>query len=139
MISYLQNKFIISVGDATTEKLLSFNIIPNLAIIDKKERRTKKEITFDTNSLFYNQFRCKNEAGTISDDAINVIKKAIVNDNNSIIIVDGEEDLLTLVAISLSKEDYIVVYGQPLEGMVLINVDNLIMSQANYLISKIKK
>lgn len=38
------NRFVVSVGDTTTNKLLSFNIIPNIAIVDGKERRIATNI-----------------------------------------------------------------------------------------------
>ena len=36
------SKTIITVGDATTEKILSFDLMPNLAIIDGIEKTIKK-------------------------------------------------------------------------------------------------
>src|SRR5919108_2068767 len=38
-------KKIISVGDATTEHLISFGIVPNVSVIDGKERRMKRTYT----------------------------------------------------------------------------------------------
>ena len=40
----------------------------------------------------------------------------------SAVIVDGEEDLLALVAISVAPDGSLVVYGQPNEGLVLVPV-----------------
>ncbi|HMK82220.1 MAG TPA: DUF359 domain-containing protein, partial [Candidatus Bathyarchaeia archaeon] len=37
-------------------------------------------------------------------------------------IVDGEEDLLVLVVIAVAPVGSLVVYGQPNEGIVLVNV-----------------
>jgi uncharacterized protein (UPF0218 family) len=34
--------------------------------------------------------------------------------------VDGEEDLLTLIAILYVPEDSFVIYGQPYEGIVVV-------------------
>src|ERR687892_2588390 len=36
-------KKIISVGDATTDRLISFGIIPNISVVDGKERRMERE------------------------------------------------------------------------------------------------
>lgn len=38
-------------------------------------------------------------------------------------IVDGEEDLLTLVAMAVAPLGSFVIYGQPREGVVLVEVD----------------
>ncbi len=37
-------------------------------------------------------------------------------------VVDGEEDLLTLVAVLCAPENSLVVYGQPHEGIVVVKV-----------------
>jgi uncharacterized protein (UPF0218 family) len=36
--------------------------------------------------------------------------------------VDGEEDLLTLIAVLNAPEKSLVVYGQPYEGIVVVKV-----------------
>ena len=38
------------------------------------------------------------------------------------LLVDGEEDLLALTAILCAPENSLVIYGQPHEGIVVINV-----------------
>ncbi|MDI6805914.1 MAG: DUF359 domain-containing protein, partial [Candidatus Bathyarchaeia archaeon] len=37
-------------------------------------------------------------------------------------IVDGEEDLLTLIAVLYAPQNSFVVYGQPYEGIVVVKV-----------------
>jgi len=37
-------------------------------------------------------------------------------------MVDGEEDLLTLVVVLSAPEDALVVYGQPHRGIVVVKV-----------------
>ena len=41
---YLKTPLIISVGDATTEKLLSLGIVPSIQIVDGKERRERRKL-----------------------------------------------------------------------------------------------
>jgi len=38
------------------------------------------------------------------------------------VIVDGEEDLLTLVTVLSAPDDALVVYGQPHKGIVVVKV-----------------
>jgi hypothetical protein len=38
------------------------------------------------------------------------------------IVVEGEEDLLTLIAIMNAPQESLVVYGQPHEGIVVVKV-----------------
>jgi hypothetical protein len=62
-----------------------------------------------------------NAQGSINSASWDVIDQAI-KIGNSAVIVEGEEDLLALVAISVAPEGSLVVYGQPNEGIVLVNV-----------------
>jgi len=39
------------------------------------------------------------------------------------VLVEGEEDLLTIVAVLCAPEGSVVLYGQPGEGAVLIEVN----------------
>ncbi|MGN6629697.1 MAG: DUF359 domain-containing protein, partial [Candidatus Nitrosocosmicus sp.] len=52
---------IVTVGDTTTDKLLNFGFIPNLSIIDNKEKRILKDtpIEYDVEKKIY----CENKPG----------------------------------------------------------------------------
>ncbi len=63
-----------------------------------------------------------NPQGTITQEAILAIKNAIEEKVHTHIVVKGEEDLLTLVAVLLAPEKAFVVYGQPHCGIVLVRV-----------------
>ena len=39
----LENSYVVTVGDRTTEKMIEFGLIPSLQIIDSKEKREKRE------------------------------------------------------------------------------------------------
>jgi len=127
-----ESKMIITVGDATTEKILSFGLMPNLAIIDGMERRIKRsesEIlnlknTFSSKNHIYNQYQCKNTKGTISKEAYLIIKKILFEEEQAIIFIEGEEDLLALPVFALAPLDSIVFYGQPLEGIVMVKIND---------------
>jgi GTP-dependent dephospho-CoA kinase len=64
----------------------------------------------------------KNPQGTISEEALEAVQKALESDKHVHIIVDGEEDLLTLIAVLCAPEKSLVVYGQPHEGIVVVKV-----------------
>jgi uncharacterized protein (UPF0218 family) len=140
-----ESKMMITVGDATTEKILSFELMPNLAIIDGIERRIKRselEILnlknrFLTKNHIYNQYQCKNTKGTISKEAYITIKKVLVEGEQAIIFIEGEEDLLALPVFALAPLDSIVFYGQPLEGVVMVKVNNKIKNKSTNLIKSI--
>ncbi|MFB5646387.1 MAG: DUF359 domain-containing protein, partial [Nitrosopumilaceae archaeon] len=56
-----ENSFLITVGDATTEKMQNFGIIPSLQIIDAQEKRVKREPP--KTSKISTNLSCKNPAG----------------------------------------------------------------------------
>ncbi|MDR0900235.1 MAG: DUF359 domain-containing protein [Methanobrevibacter sp.] len=135
-------KFLISVGDATTNNLLNAKIYPNISIIDNLIQRKNYDhkITYTENIL-----KAINPPGTITDDLWETIElaieKAIGNDKpvqKQLIIVEGEEDLAVLPSIIMAPEETMVLYGQPNEGLVLVNVSE-VKDRANKLLKMFKK
>jgi len=109
---------IIAVGDTVSRNLNEHQLNPHLSITDNKRMRKKiKSRKFSTKLL-----NVKNPQGTITEEAITAIKKALRSGERVHIIVDGEEDLLVLIAILYAPECSLVVYGQPCEGIVVIKV-----------------
>lgn len=116
--------FLISVGDATFNNLINNNILPNVGIIDNLIKR--KNHVWDHLPM-ENILNVKNSAGTITDDLCKCIKEAILlaeDGEDQLIIVDGEEDLAVLPCILIAPEDTIILYGQPNEGLVLLNASD---------------
>ena len=66
-----------------------------------------------------------NPQGTITQEAIFAIKEALERNEHTHIVVDGEEDLLTLIAVLYAPENAFVVYGQPYSGIVVVKVSRL--------------
>lgn len=120
-----KNNLIIIVGDYTSRILYEKGIYANLYIVDSKIERKPIE-KFIINS--YIKIYAYNQAGTISSSAINAVKKAfklISKEKKRVIIyIDGEEDLLTLLAIKFAPKNSIIIYGQPNEGSVIIEATN---------------
>ncbi len=114
-----QPPMIISVGDIVSENLAKHNIISKLSIVDNKVMRKEIDpIILRTDKTIY----ARNPPGTIAKEALIAIQEALKTDHLVKIVVDGEEDLLTLAAILYSPENSLVVYGQPLEGIVVVQV-----------------
>jgi hypothetical protein len=110
---------IISVGDALSQALLERDIFPEVLIIDYKVmRRPSVPLVAEG----YETVAIKNDPGTISDEAWAGVEYAVKRDRKVKVVVEGEEDLLTLIAIISAPESSIVVYGQPHEGMVVVEV-----------------
>jgi len=109
---------IIAVGDVVTKNLQTYEIPFDLAIIDNQCMRKKIQPTIHASNIV----KVKNPQGTITKEAIEVIKKALENNDTRHIQIDGEEDLLVIVAVLYAPENSVVVYGQPYEGIVLVKV-----------------
>ncbi|MBO3800314.1 MAG: GTP-dependent dephospho-CoA kinase family protein [Candidatus Brockarchaeota archaeon] len=113
--------FLICVGDIVSKKLIEMGFQPDLCIVDGRTMRQPIPVT---ERLKENRkvFKLVNPPGTISEDSWEVIKQA-ASYSKSIVIVDGEEDLLALVAVKSAPDGSLVLYGQPGEGVVAIKVD----------------
>jgi uncharacterized protein (UPF0218 family) len=126
---------VIAVGDATTECLASFGITPDIAVIDGKERRSKRNYPANYPAK---ELRCSNPAGTISKDAVKVLQEALKSHHPPVrVLVDGEEDLLALPVFAMAPEGSAVLYGQPLEGLVLVRMTPAKQKQAKDLMDRI--
>jgi len=122
-----QNTFLITVGDATTEKMVKFGIVPSLQIVDSLEKRQQRNLP---EGLVKTSLSCNNPPAEITSDSINVIKQAFAMDVPVRIIVKGEEDLLVLPAVLFAPEKSLVMYGQPNEGLVIVKINEEIRNKA---------
>ncbi len=119
-LKYLDKKPIIAVGDVVTDTLLEQGLKPDVAVIDGKTRRGPFE--YDNLVEFPTELDIKNPPEIIVRKAWCAFQSAIEKDEPVLIRVEGEEDLLSLVAIVLCPLDGIVIYGVPSEGMVINEV-----------------
>ena len=114
------DSYIITVGDRTTEKLIDFGLVPSLQIIDNLEKRSKREspkLQENTTELFVD-----NPPTEITLQSIDLIKNAFLSTSPVRIIVNGEEDLLVIPVCIYAPQNAVVFYGQPNEGLVIVNV-----------------
>ena len=110
---------IISVGDVVSRNMNEQNISPNILIIDNKVmRKPIPPITVETDHTLY----ATNPPGTITDEAWEAIRRAFEQKGRTKVVIDGEEDLLTLATVLSAPNDAFVVYGQPHMGIVLVKV-----------------
>jgi len=105
----IKGEKVIAIGDVVVENLLKVGIEPAMLIIDGKSRREDLETTIQCD------ITVKNPQSEITDELIDAIKKGYKR-----ILVEGEEDLAALPAILYADENSVIVYGQPLEGIMVI-------------------
>jgi hypothetical protein len=112
--------------------MLSFGIIPSLQIIDAKEKRTKR--TPPSNENVATIISCNNPAGEITKESIATIKKAFKSKTPVRINVNGEEDLLVLPVCIYAPKNAIVMYGQPNEGLVIVQINEQIRNKTQLIL-----
>jgi hypothetical protein len=129
------DSYVITVGDRTTEKMIDFNLIPSLQIIDGQEKRKKREPPKIANAV---ELQVDNPASEITLSCIDLIKKAFDMKPPIRINVNGEEDLLVLPVCIYAPENSIVLYGQPNEGLVIVKITPQIRNKTQTLLDSME-
>ena len=122
-----KDRFVITVGDATTEKMISFGLVPSLQIVDSLEKRSKRDLPAGEPKTM---LTCTNPAGEITSESIDVIRKALGMSFPVRIVVTGEEDLMVLPVAVYAPDDSVILYGQPNEGLVLVHLTEEVRNRA---------
>ena len=130
-------KQVISVGDCTTDRLLSFDIIPDILVIDEIERRAKRSHSLHSKIMAAKELHCSNPPGSISKEALLVLYQALAMPGPVKVIVNGEEDMLALPIIAIADKKSVVLYGQPLVGMVVVNINPEMQAKAKNLMERL--
>lgn len=131
VIPVLAGRAVYTVGDVVTHRLLRMGIIPDLAIIDGRTMRLPCERTPEYPAT---QFHASNPPGTITEDLIATIERAL-DHPPALIIVEGEEDLAVLPLVLSAPEGGVLLYGQPKEGVVLREITAEAKESAEVLLS----
>jgi len=115
---------LISVGDVVTFYLIKSGTIPDIGIVDEMVMRkpAPREMIEGTKMPGFTMRSADNPAGRITEELILAIQEAMKSDRPVRIFVHGEEDLAALPAIILAPLSSVVIYGQPKEGVVVVNV-----------------
>lgn len=112
---------LIAVGDVVTAELLSAGLKPDVVVVDFMVMRfpASDDVRGAIDSYSVPEVKVENSAGAITPELQDALEKA---EPPVKIIVEGEEDLATIPAVLTAPEGSVVAYGQPGEGMVLIEV-----------------
>ncbi|MBI5226709.1 GTP-dependent dephospho-CoA kinase family protein [Candidatus Micrarchaeota archaeon] len=134
-----QNGKVYAVGDATVQALFKLGIAPHIRIFDLKTRRKplppKQAAFFDT--LYGEKMAAVNPAGHITPSLEKAITKAVASPKPVDLFVIGEEDLAVIPLLREAKEGKIC-YGQPLKGLVVIDVNAESKTKAEELYRKFR-
>jgi uncharacterized protein (UPF0218 family) len=120
LIQQLKPLKIVAVGDMVSKNMIEHSLPVSIIVVDSKMLREKiKPIKSAAQTIL----RVKNPAGTLSRETWSVLEEALKQKQLTKVLVEGEEDLFTLVAVALAPDNTLVVYGQPNEGLVALTVN----------------
>ena len=128
---------IITVGDTTTEKFVRLGYIPDISVVDGKEKRIKKNKIFEYPADKVLHF--ENHPGELDELIIVEILQLTQSkfENKIKFIIEGEEDLITLPFLMYSPDDWVICYGQPHQGLVIVHVNEDSRNRAKLIFNKV--
>lgn len=133
---------LVTVGDVVTYHVIEAGTTPDIALVDDRTERSAVEETVAETIATYDGFdherTVRNPPATLSAELVSALATALEDDESTLLVVDGEEDLAALPAIVAAPEGASVVYGQPGEGMVLVRVDETVRSRMRELLSRME-
>ncbi|ODS36356.1 hypothetical protein BEH94_00710 [Candidatus Altiarchaeales archaeon WOR_SM1_SCG] len=135
----IKNKIIICVGDKTCELALKNKITPEICIYDSLISRKKIKVPGIVKDLDAREIHIKNPPGHLNLELFDALSSALKSESNFKIVVDGEEDLAALAAITVAPKNSIVFYGQPGEGLVKVCVDEKIKGEVEGIMKRMEE
>ncbi len=111
---------VIAVGDVTSSTLIDEGFVPDVCVVDGITKRG----TFDKEFSAEVEYTVYNPAATIYPEAWSAMNTAIHDGKKSLMIVEGEEDLIGFPAVLLAEIGSVMLYGQPDVGIVWVPVND---------------
>ncbi|WP_122088087.1 GTP-dependent dephospho-CoA kinase family protein [Halalkalicoccus subterraneus] len=129
---------LIAVGDVVSYHFERVGRTPDVAVVDGLTERdtVEPEIADALEASSARRIEATNPAATLSVSMCRALREALESEDSVAIDVDGEEDLVVLPALVLAPEGASVVYGQPGEGMVHVDVDSGTKERARDLLER---
>ena len=140
---YVQNPAtLVTVGDVTTKRIHDMGIQQKLSVIDFSVERKKTFTSIDELGFTGEELSITldNPAGHLQSKTwqtlADVLKK-ISAKQNCIVEVAGEEDLLVIPLVILLPIGFTILYGQPGEGVVAVEVTHQLQEQIRTLVAQL--
>ncbi len=128
-----QAPMVVTVGDRVTDTLGALGRTPDVQVIDGVERRARRE---PPNVPYARMVKVKNPAGTLTQGAIAGMKEAFHGMKPVRVQVEGEEDLMAMLAIAVAPVSAMVFYGQPGVGVVAVKVNAVSKARNRVILAK---
>ena len=116
----------ITVGDRVTDTLGAMGRTPDVQVVDGLERRVVRAVPTVS---YARLIKVKNPAGMLTENAIAGMKEAFLGKKPVRVQVEGEEDLMAMLAIAMSPVSGVVFYGQPGVGIVAVKANAVAKSR----------
>ena len=127
------SSMVVTVGDRVTDTLELMGRTPDVFVIDGVERRSKRELP---KVPYARLVKVKNPAGTLTLVAIEGMRRAFAGKKPVRVQVEGEEDLMAMLAIAMAPVSAVVFYGQPGVGVVAVRANALAKSRNRAVLAK---
>jgi GTP-dependent dephospho-CoA kinase len=124
---------VVTVGDRVTETLEQVGRTPDVHVIDGVERRSRRE---PPKVPFARLVEVKNPAGTLTQAAVQGMRKAFAGKKPVRVKVEGEEDLMAMLAVVMAPMSALVFYGQPGVGVVAVKVNSSSKTRSRAILAK---
>jgi len=125
---------VVTVGDRVTDTLAKLGRVPEVQVVDGVERR----IVRDLPKVGYARLlKVRNPAGTLTLEAITGMRAAFLGKKPVRVFVQGEEDLMTILAIAMAPVSAVVFYGQPGVGVVAVKANATAKARNRTILAKL--
>jgi uncharacterized protein (UPF0218 family) len=131
---------IVAVGDVVLAHLGEAGCVPAVSVVDGHTERERIEAEMTEFWPAADSVReVDNPAASITAALVEAIETGLAEPGPTRIVVDGEEDLAVVPAVLLAPTGATVVYGQPGEGMVAVDVDQGTQSTVRSLLERLDR
>lgn len=118
---------VVAIGDMVAQTAIDLGLQPKVIIVDFKTQRGPIDPKSLQTLRGYGQsvLRVKNPAATVTGELFSAVGEALRLSGPVRIEVDGEEDLAGLPVFAQAPDGYVVLYGLPNRGIVLVRMDEM--------------
>ncbi len=127
----IESGILICVGDRVSADALEAGLEPKIIVYDSRIKRESIKLPSSIRNHRAELVEVKNPAGYLTPEAFSALEKALGSDLGYKIFIEGEEDLVALAAIKLAPLGSLVIYGQPGEGLVAVEVDGVMKGKVD--------
>ena len=129
---------VLAIGDVVTYHLRQADRTPDVAVVDGRTKRDAVNDEVEAAVADLPRVTVENPPASLSEELLVALRRAVEDDEPTVVFVEGEEDLAALPAVVAAPAGASVVYGQPDEGMVHVSVDDEQTAQARDLLRRME-